>query len=156
SVDPAGIVDGPNPYQYARQNPVRFVDETGNESSLPPMIAEFPEVLKVWHEAADKVLIGPRYKNMTAEQKLKELERWIEEVERTVGKGSNRKEGTAINEARKAYFQVREQLVILLEKRGYLLPPGTQLHHYLRVGKFPKKALDPHVIGPQYGHASVP
>jgi RHS repeat-associated protein len=32
TVDPAGIVDGPNLYSYTRNNPIRYTDPTGNDS----------------------------------------------------------------------------------------------------------------------------
>jgi RHS repeat-associated protein len=40
SCDPAGMVDGTNPYNYVRGNPIKLIDSTGLAGQSPPQTAE--------------------------------------------------------------------------------------------------------------------
>ena len=49
SVDPAGLVDGPNLYAYTRDNPLRYTDRRGTQCD--PSVATCPQLMDNWSYA---------------------------------------------------------------------------------------------------------
>ncbi|MEV0171657.1 SpvB/TcaC N-terminal domain-containing protein [Streptomyces sp. NPDC050803] len=141
SPDPAGPVDGPNLYVYARANPATWHDPDGLESALPAVTHEgllSGRVAKMWEESVQHVLS----KEYGARNLKEGLQRFHDELayvtELHGGQGSNRAAGTAVNRARKLFEAAgkRFRYVSGMEK-------GIQIHHVLdKLAMVPAKALD--------------
>jgi RHS repeat-associated protein len=55
STDPAGLIDGPGLYLYARQNPTGFIDRSGKQSDVSPLTSLPITSLKSHKERDEKV-----------------------------------------------------------------------------------------------------
>jgi RHS repeat-associated protein len=171
SCDPIGLQDGPNLYEYCDANPIIHVDSSGKaagfleagllESGGSRLVAE-SSLHNLWNQAVNKVL-GAAKEGETAikaaERNIRRFESEIRTLKETVGPGSNRKVGTAIYEARKAYSRVRTEFGALAKKAGISLE-GVQLHHGIgesgELAKAPEKALDAGGLHLTKGNAGTP
>ncbi|HLG55465.1 MAG TPA: SpvB/TcaC N-terminal domain-containing protein [Vicinamibacterales bacterium] len=167
--DPRFLVDGANIYAFVSGNPLRLIDRTGSAGVTPPpgpIIGDFPRLYQAWLKATDEVLQSLKGFDYLKELKgvpdahrmeanIKRFEKYIEKVEATFGKGSNRKVGTARNVARRTYSSVRTAFGVLVEQMGGSLK-GIQLHHGGGgIFEQPGKALDAGELMLQEGQAAV-
>src|SRR5262249_35823800 len=138
SPDPTGMRDGTNLYAYGAGNPIVHSDPTGTASNPPvpekhllesggsALIGDYEGFLKLWNDAADKVL--PAHWGKNGEEKIKAFEGVINRLKQTRGLGSNRAKGTARNVARRWYSKVRSQFGKIANEAGVSLK-GVQVHH---------------------------
>ena len=160
SCDPIGLKDGPNLYEYVGSNPVIHNDPTG-QAAGPPLpepglltstgsriIGDYPGWNNLWNQAVNKVLGAAKEGETTtqaAERNISAFKSRIVQIEKTVGKGSNRQVGSAIYEARRVYSQVRAEFGKLADRAGISLK-NTQVHHGVgqsgELAKAPERALD--------------
>lgn len=142
--DPTGRVD----------NPVQHVDPSGTAGQPPPgLISDHPQLGKLWDKAIQRVL-EPKFNGGSVKENLKLFSEDIEKITDTVGRGSNRAKGTAINVARETYSKVRTEFGHLAEEAGNSVK-GMQAHHAIDpVASNPGQSLNPHNISLTTGNAA--
>jgi len=156
SPDPGLIVDGTNLYQYARQNPVRYVDPAGTES-LPPVepiregmiIGDYPGLSARWKAAVQGVL-EPRYHGGSF---AANITRYQQELQK-LPVGTNTTPGSARYIARQLFGRANAAFRKLVD-----LPQGSQVHHALEgesLAENPGAALDASHLEVTGGQATVP
>jgi hypothetical protein len=145
-------------------NPVNLHDPSGTAGLPTPepiiksggsnLIGDFAGWSTRWEQAAEKVL-SKKFGTSSLKEGLQKFESHIEILKSTVGPGSNRQKGTAINVARETYKAVRQEFGVLMKAAGVDVQ-GVQLHHFFGgVAKLPEKALDATGLGVLTGQAGV-
>jgi RHS repeat-associated protein len=167
--DPRFLVDGVNIYAYVSGNPLRLIDRTGSAGVTPPpgpIIGDFPKLYQAWLKSTDEVLKSlPGFdylkelkgspETLRMEENINRFEKYVQKIEATFGKGSNRQVGTARNIARETYASVRTIFGGLVKEMGGSLK-GIQVHHLFGgIFEHPSKALDAGALMLQEGQAAV-
>lgn len=143
SCDPAGLADGVNVYAYVHNNPIALHDPAGYNTKTAPfgMISNDPRIAGLWEKAVQEQL-GKKLGGKTAKETLALFRKEVLRLEKTVGLGSNRQKGTAINFARESFKGVRARFARMLKAEGISLK-GTQIHHMMEeLATHPQSALD--------------
>ena len=158
SCDPSGLSDGSNLYLFVSDNPIRIVDPTGAAGQPPPgLIADHPKYAELWEKAVQRVL-EPKFGGGSMKENLSRFAGHIKETAEKagpVGMGSNRKVGTAINQARTTYSRTRTVFGQLAEHAGLSLK-GTQVHHAIdALAHNPAEALNPANLSMVTGNAAT-
>lgn len=144
AADPAGLVDGPCPYAYCRNNPVRLVDPSGTQGNASPfgLVGNDPRIGALWERAVVETL-GPRFGTQNYAQTLAAFQAQVGTRTAAHGGnlGSNRRAGTAIQYARRTYSAVRTAFGRLAAQNGISLT-GIQIHHtFDELARAPGQAL---------------